>query len=89
MDAPSTSKRLPMIDPAIDALTTPVRPLLNATRAMINSAALPKVAFRKPPTPAPERAASCSVARPIHPASGTIAMAATMKSAVPFCHAGT
>ena len=32
IDAPSTSKRLPMIDPVRDALTTPVSPLLNATR---------------------------------------------------------
>jgi hypothetical protein len=37
-------------------------PLFNATSAMINSAALPKVALRKPPHPGPERRASCSCA---------------------------
>ena len=68
-----------MIDPVIEALTTPVKPLFNATSAMINSAAFPKVALRKPPTPAPERDASCSVARPIQPARGTIAIASDDK----------
>ncbi len=37
---------------------------------MINSAAFPKVAFSSPPSPGPIRAAACSVARPIHAASG-------------------
>ena len=41
--------------------------------AMISSAALPNVALRRPPTPSPARAASCSVAAPIHAASGSIA----------------
>ncbi len=78
-----------MIDPVSEAFTTSVIPLLSATKAMINSAAFPKVALRKPPIPAPERAASCSVARPIQPASGMIALAATMKSAASFFQAGT
>jgi len=87
--APRTRRRLPMIDPVREAFTTPVNPLLSATRLMMSSAALPKVALRKPPMPEPERAASCSVARPIQPAKGTIAIAATTKRRVSFRHAGT
>ena len=37
-----------MIDPVIDALTTPTSPCDNAINAMINSAALPNVAFNRP-----------------------------------------
>src|SRR5690349_9439376 len=39
----------------------------------MSSAALPNVALRSPPTPSPRRSASCSVARPSHPARGIIA----------------
>jgi hypothetical protein len=49
-----------------------VSPFDRPTRAMISSAALPNVALSSPPTPAPARLASCSVARPIHPAKGMI-----------------
>src|ERR1700730_16629789 len=84
MERPSTSRILPMIDPVIDALTTLVRPLESAMPAMINSAAFPKVAFSSPPSPSPTRAASSSVARPIQPATGTMAMAEQTKSAVGF-----
>src|SRR5688572_9458914 len=52
--------------------------------AMINSAALPKVALSSPPIPSPSRSASCSVARPIRPASGMIASAAVAKIARPL-----
>ena len=48
-------------------------PRKRANRAMISSAALPKVAFSSPPIPGPSRSASCSVASPISPASGMIA----------------
>jgi len=48
-EAPSTSSTLPMIEPVSDALTTSSWPLVNATMAMISSAALPKVALRNPP----------------------------------------
>ena len=65
MERPRTSRTFPIIDPVMDAFTTPVRPFDNAIMAIINSAALPKVAFNNPPTPAPTRAASDSVARPI------------------------
>ena len=71
-----------MIEPVIDALTTPVRPFESAITAMINSAALPNVAFSSPPTPSPMRAARASVARPIQPASGMMPIAAQIKSAV-------
>jgi len=56
---------------------------------MINSAALPKVALSSPPTPWPARALRCSVAWPIHPARGMIAMPVMMKSSVSFFQAGT
>src|SRR3954469_2043265 len=47
---------------------------------MISSAALPNVAFSRPPTAGPERDASCSVPRPIRPASGTSDAAAVRNS---------
>ena len=80
---------LPMIDPVIDALTTPTNPCDNASNAMINSAALPNVAFNRPPMPGPARAPRCSVARPIQPASGMTAIPATIKRTVSFLQAGT
>jgi hypothetical protein len=46
----------------------------------VNSAALPKVIFSKPPITAPDRRAICSVARRSHSASGTVADAAVMKT---------
>jgi hypothetical protein len=79
---------LPMMDPAIEAFTTLVNPLESAMPAMISSAALPKVAFNSPPSPSPTRAASSSVARPIQPATGTIAMAEQTKSAVELAWPG-
>ena len=75
--APSTSSRLPMIEPVSEALTTSSMPARSATRAMISSAALPSVALRKPPIPSPTRAASFSVARPSRPASGMMATQAS------------
>src|SRR6266850_6427900 len=88
IDRPSTSRMLPMIEPAIDALTTLLRPFESAMTAMINSAAFPNVAFNNPPAPAPIRAANASVARPIQPASGIMPMAEQMKSAVGFSAPG-
>ena len=44
-EKPRTNNRLPMIEPVIEALTTPSKPLASANRAMISSAALPKVAL--------------------------------------------
>ena len=63
--APSTSSRLPRIEPMIEALTTSCRPSCSAKSAMISSGALPNVTFSRPPMPGPARCASSSVARPI------------------------
>ena len=54
---------------------------------MISSAALPKVALRRPPTPSPERSASCSVARPSQAAKGRMAIAAATKTSRWLCGA--
>ena len=59
-----------MMEPISDAFTSETRPRRRAKIAMISSAAFPKVAFNSPPSPGPIRAAACSVARPIQPASG-------------------
>ena len=75
-DAPSTSSRLPMMLPVSDALTISTWCARSATTAMISSAALPKVALRKPPSVGPDRLASSSVASPINPAAGMSEMAA-------------
>ena len=66
-----------MMLPVIVACTSSMCPSRSATNAMISSAALPKVAFRNPPSVGPVCFASSSVASPIRPASGTIAMAPT------------
>src|SRR5258705_5241309 len=79
-ERPSTSSRLPTMLPVIEALTSSTWPLRSATTAMMSSAALPKVALRNPPQPGPDRRASCSVPRPISPASGTSAAAAVMNT---------
>ena len=78
-----------MIEPVMEALTTPVNPLDKAISAMINSAALPKVALSSPPIPSPTLAARCSVAVPIRPAKGMMARQEVTKSAVSFLQAGT
>ena len=64
-----------MIEPVIEALTTSSSPWRIRKKAMIISVTLPNVAFSKPPTWGPERAARSSVAWPINPASGRIARA--------------
>src|ERR1700747_2482555 len=84
IETPNTSRTLPMIEPVIDAFTTPVSPFESAISAMINSAALPKVAFNNPPIPWPRRSASSSVARPIQPARGTTARQEQTNRAVLF-----
>ena len=87
-EKPSTNNRFPMIEPVIDALTTPSKPLAIANKAMMSSAALPKVAFNKLPTPEPRCLAKCSVDRPIQAANGIIAKQETMKRKVALCNAG-
>ena len=71
--APRTSNRLPMMLPVSEALTTSSSPRRSASKARINSAAFPNVAFRSPPIPGPSRSDNSSVDRPINPASGTMA----------------
>ena len=77
---PSTSSRLPMIDPVTDALTRSSSPALIATIPMIISAALPNVAFSSPPNFGPTWCARSSVAWPIRPETGTIPSAARTKT---------
>ena len=68
-----------MMEPVSDAFTMSSSPLRIAMQAMISSAALPKVAFSRPPIPSPVRSARCSVALPIQPASGITARQAATK----------
>src|ERR1041384_5166432 len=49
-ERPRTRRMLPMIEPVIEALTTPVSPFERAMPAMISSAAFPNVAFNNPPS---------------------------------------
>ena len=56
-ESPKTRRRLPMMLPVIDALTTAVWCARSAVMAMISSAAFPNVAFRKPPRVGPARSA--------------------------------
>src|SRR5512143_4053629 len=79
---PKTKSRLPIMLPASDAFTRSVRPRSTASRAIISSAALPKVAFSSPPTWPPRVFASSSVASPIFAASGIIARMDETKSSV-------
>src|SRR5690242_9931595 len=80
---PRMRSRLPRIDPARDALTRSTNPARRATMATMSSAALPKVAFKRPPAAGPARAASASVAAPISAARGTTASAETRNTAGP------
>ena len=76
IEAPSTSRTLPMIEPMRDAFTTSWSPSIRAKNAMISSGALPNVTFRRPPIPGPVRAAIASVASPITAAQGITPSAA-------------
>ena len=84
MDKPITSNRLPMIEPVMLALTTPVNPAFRATIAMISSVALPKVAFNKPPHEGPKTTEISSVAVLSQPAKGKIAIAEVTNTSVEF-----
>src|SRR5436190_7281784 len=76
IDTPSPNRVLPMIEPVMVALTTLVLPDRRTKSARMNSAALPKVTFNRPPMAGPARSATCSVARRIHPPRGMMAAAA-------------
>ena len=67
--------------PVILALTISTNPSFNATRAIINSVALPKTAFNKAPIVEPVTTATSSVAVLNQIAKGTIAIADVMKTA--------
>ena len=69
-----------MIEPVICARTTSGRPVAKTNSAKISSAILPKLTFNSPPSVAPARSASCSVASRSHSASAMIAIAALQKS---------
>ena len=62
-------------EPVSEPRTTSGSPSATAKSAMISSGALPKLAFRNPPTPGPVCSAACSVASPISQASGISAIA--------------
>jgi len=79
---PSTSRRLPSMDPVIEAFTRSISPARRATDAMISSARLPIVALRTPPIAGVVCSATLSVAAPITPESGTIASAASTKTTI-------
>ena len=67
-------------EPVIEPRTTSGSPFETASRAMISSGALPKLALRKPPMPGPVCSPACSVASPISHASGISAVAASTNS---------
>ena len=71
-------------EPVSEPRTTPGNASAMANSAMISSGALPKLAFRKPPTPGPVCSAACSVASPISHASGISAAAASTNNIVSF-----
>jgi hypothetical protein len=52
-DTPSTSKRLPRIEPVSEAFTTSISPLRMRKMAMISSVTLPNVALSNPPMRGP------------------------------------
>jgi len=68
--------RFARIAPISEARTISKYPAFRATRAMINSGALPKVALSRPPIASPVRIATCSVACTISRAIGMMASAA-------------
>ena len=76
---PITSSTLPMIEPVMDAFTRSSSPARIAKSVMISSAALPSVAFSRPPSRGPVCAANSSVERPIKPAAGMTASAEARK----------
>ena len=80
IDMPSTSSMLPMTEPASDAFTTSNMPAFMATKAIISSVALPKVAFSRPPIFCPQKREMSSVLFPMTPASGIMASELQRKS---------
>ena len=69
-----------MMLPVMVACTSSMCPSLSAAKPMMSSAAFPKEALRKPPSVGPVCFDNSSVASPISPASGTMAMAPATKT---------
>ena len=84
-ELPSTRRILLIIDPAIEALTTDIRPCWSAKIPIIISGALPKVALSNPPAMGPTKYSRSSVARPIRAASGIRLIAEQIKMAISCC----
>ncbi len=74
------------IAPAMEALTRRYSPARSAVIAITSSVRLPSVAFSKPPTASPVRAATDSVAWLRSAASGTVASTDSTNRAV--CDSG-
>ena len=72
------------MEPVSDAFTISVLSSRIRKKAMTSSVTLPNVAFTSPPILGPVCRASCSVARPISPASGRIAPADVRKISSSF-----
>ena len=68
---PAMRSRFPRMLPVRLPFTSATWPSFRASRATISSAAFPKVALRRLPSPGPRRSARSSVASPIAFASGT------------------
>lgn len=77
-DNPATNNRFPKTEPVKEASTTPTSPAFKEKMEMINSTALPKVAFKSPPILGPMTIAKLSVALPMNPASAMIVKQYTM-----------
>mmetsp|Transcript_53971 Transcript_53971/g.106524 ORF Transcript_53971/g.106524 Transcript_53971/m.106524 type:complete len:201 (+) Transcript_53971:650-1252(+) len=71
---PKTRSKFERIEPINDCCTTLTKPALIALIVTIISTALPKVAFKRPPSICPVCAAKDSVAAPNTAAKGTMAM---------------
>jgi len=71
-----------MMEPVMEALTSSISPARMAKSVMMSSAALPRVAFSRPPMRGPVCAAISSVAWPRMPAVGITASADRMNKSV-------
>ena len=76
---PEDQEQFPRIEPVSDAFTISVLSSRIRKNAMTSSVTLPNVALTSPPIRGPVCRASCSVERPIRPASGRIAPAEVRK----------
>ena len=80
MENPITKSKLLIIVPVMLAFTMSIKPAFRATMAIINSVALPKTAFNKPPMEGPVTIATSSVAVLNQIARGIMPKADVMKT---------